>query len=119
MPGGDYTGPMGMGARTGRGAGFCGASGIPGYANSGLDRCGFGFRRGAGRGFSGYGRGMGDRFFRPAGYGAGAYGYAPAAYPGLADEQQALKAEADALKSQLEEINARLDALSAKNKTDA
>lgn len=111
MPGGDYTGPMGMGSRTGRGAGFCSGSGMPGYANSGFGRGGFGFRRGAGRG-------MGRRFFGPAGYGAGVYDYEPAAYPGPVEAKQALKAEADALKRRLDEINARLDALSPKNKTD-
>lgn len=63
MPGRDRTGPMGMGSRTGRGAGFCSGSGMPGSVNSGFGRGGFGFRRGGGRGFSGYGRGMGGRPF--------------------------------------------------------
>ncbi|MFP3946785.1 MAG: DUF5320 domain-containing protein [Archaeoglobaceae archaeon] len=51
MPRGDRTGPMGLGPRTGRAAGFCSGFGAPGFANP---------VRG-GRGFwgSGYGRGFG------------------------------------------------------------
>ena len=45
MPGGDGTGPMGMGPMTGRGAGFCGGSGVPGFASRGP---GLGFGRGRG-----------------------------------------------------------------------
>lgn len=33
MPGGDGTGPMGMGPMTGRGAGYCAGNDVPGYAN--------------------------------------------------------------------------------------
>lgn len=33
MPGGDGTGPMGMGPMSGRGAGFCAGYGAPGYMN--------------------------------------------------------------------------------------
>lgn len=33
MPGGDGTGPMGMGSMTGRGAGYCAGYDTPGYAN--------------------------------------------------------------------------------------
>lgn len=33
MPGGDGTGPMGMGPMTGRGAGYCAGFEVPGYAN--------------------------------------------------------------------------------------
>jgi len=112
MPGGDRTGPMGMGPRTGRGAGYCSGSGMPGYANPGYGRAGLGFRRGGGRG-------MGRRFFRHFGYGAGAFGYPPAPYYGPIDEKQALEAEADALKSRLDAIDARLDALSKQDKTGA
>jgi hypothetical protein len=56
MPGGDRTGPMGEGPRTGRAAGFCTGSDVPGYVNSGP------------RGFWGYGGGRGWRFW---GYGGG------------------------------------------------
>ena len=33
MPRGDGTGPMGMGPRTGRAAGYCAGFGVPGYMN--------------------------------------------------------------------------------------
>lgn len=33
MPGGDRTRPMGVGPRTGRGAGYCAGHGVPGYSN--------------------------------------------------------------------------------------
>ncbi len=33
MPGGDGTGPLGHGRRTGRGAGFCGGFRMPGFMN--------------------------------------------------------------------------------------
>ena len=38
MPRGEGTGPMGMGAMTGRAAGFCAGSGMAGYANKGQGR---------------------------------------------------------------------------------
>lgn len=51
MPGGDGTGPNGMGPMTGRAAGYCAGYGVPGYMNPG------GGRPGTGRGFgAGYGR---------------------------------------------------------------
>ncbi len=51
MPGGDRTGPMGMGPRTGWGAGFCAGYGVPGYANPGYGMRGsfLGGRGGLGR----------------------------------------------------------------------
>jgi len=51
MPGGDGTGPLGRGPRTGRGLGFCAGFDKPGYANSESDY---------GRGW-GHGRGMHHR----------------------------------------------------------
>jgi len=61
MPGGDRTGPLGQGPRTGRAAGYCAGYGMPGYANPIWGR---GFGRGRGWGF-GPGRGRGWwRFFR-------------------------------------------------------
>ena len=52
MPGGDRTGPVGMGPMTGRAAGYCAGSADPGYVSAP-----------GGRGFrgSGGGRGGGDR----------------------------------------------------------
>ena len=51
MPGGDGTGPIGYGAKTGRGAGFCAGFSGPGYSNSIPGRgFGQGWNRGIGRG---------------------------------------------------------------------
>lgn len=57
MPGGDRTGPAGMGPMTGRAAGFCAGYGAHGYMNAG----GRGFGRGGG--FGGGGRGCRNRFY--------------------------------------------------------
>ena len=54
MPGGDRTGPIGQGPRTGRGLGFCSGNDVPGFT---FPRGRFGFGRGLGRGFRGRGRG--------------------------------------------------------------
>lgn len=109
MPGGNGTGPMGMGPMTGRGAGYCAGYGVPGYMNPvGGRGGGFGFgRRGAGFGH-GFGRGFG---FGRGWYGAGAalpvnpYAVNPQAAWGGATAEQ----EQAALKSQL----ANLEQLSA------
>jgi hypothetical protein len=37
MPGGDGNGPMGKGPMTGRGAGCCSGSEVPGFMNRGLE----------------------------------------------------------------------------------
>ena len=60
MPGGDRTGPMGMGPRTGRGAGYCGGAGVPGF----ISRIGGAFLgQGRGRGGRGGGRGRRNMFY--------------------------------------------------------
>ena len=69
MPGGDKTGPRSLGARTGRGLGYCAGNDAPGSAYG----PGRGFRRGRGRGIAwDYGRGRG--------YGRG-WGYREPIYP--------------------------------------
>jgi hypothetical protein len=96
MPGGDGTGPMGMGPMTGRAAGYCAGYPAPGYVNPVPGRpllYGPGYRVGAfgygvpygapyapaglpwyGRGF-GFGRGPGRRFGRGRGFrGGGRFG---------------------------------------------
>ncbi|MCK4929028.1 MAG: DUF5320 domain-containing protein [Methanosarcinales archaeon] len=47
MPGGDRTGPLGFGPRTGRSAGYCARYPEPGYMNPNIGR---GLGRGGGRG---------------------------------------------------------------------
>jgi hypothetical protein len=108
MPGGDRTGPRGMGAMTGRATGYCAGFGVPGYANPIPGRgFGMGFRRGGGaqgRGFGGGGRGWRNMFYttgqpgwmRFGGY-AAPYGYpAPYQAPNPEMEKQFLKSQADA-----------------------
>ncbi|HXL02849.1 MAG TPA: DUF5320 domain-containing protein, partial [Candidatus Atribacteria bacterium] len=58
MPGGDRTGPWGLGPMTGRAAGYCAGYSVPGYMNPIPGRgWGAGFGRGWGRGYFGRGRG--------------------------------------------------------------
>ncbi|MBW2595313.1 MAG: DUF5320 domain-containing protein [Deltaproteobacteria bacterium] len=77
MPGGDRTGPAGMGSMTGRAAGYCAGYGAPGFANSVSGR-GFGWGLGRGGGFGrGGGRGRRNWFYATGlpGWQRGAYGY--------------------------------------------
>jgi hypothetical protein len=124
MPGGDGTGPMGMGSMTGRAAGYCAGYPVPGFMNP-TPGGGFGGGRGRGRG---WGRGWGWQ----AAYGAPAYGpaagapYAPAYGPYAATpyaptmppeaELDALKTQADYFTKALEEIRKRIDELQAEQK---
>jgi hypothetical protein len=120
MPGGDRTGPFGMGPMTGRGAGFCAGYGMPGYMNpvpGGGYGMGFGRGRGpGGRGFGG--RGWRHRFYATGMPGWMRFGGWPGAYPPVAYqnpdpemEKEALKTQAEALESELEMIRKRLDQL--------
>lgn len=122
MPGGDGTGPMGMGPMTGRAAGYCAGYGVPGYVNAVPGR---GLGLGWGRGWGGGGRGR-RYWYRATGLpGWLRYGYGPAwsqpAYaapyapyaPGLTKEQetQALRNQAEFLKQALDDISKRLEEL--------
>jgi len=112
MPGGSGTGPMGMGPRTGRAAGYCAGSGMPGYATMAPGR-GFGRGFGRGRGFFG-GRGGWRNWMR---FGRSPVPYdAPPSYPQPDPEMEkrALRDQADALKAEMEYINSRLGALEAR-----
>lgn len=103
MPGGDRTGPSGMGPMTGRGAGFYTGNNVPGFMNLAFNRgMGFGLGRGRGRGF---GRGWG-------------YGWANPGYPNAtlpvnlqADELSALKNQAKYLNETLQAISSRINDL--------
>ncbi len=102
MPGGDRTGPGGMGPLTGRGMGNCAGARPAGY--------GRGVGRGMGRG--GFGRGMG----RGGGFGRGfGWGYSPSPVS-PADEAGMLKSEASALQEELKAVQARISALDSDNK---
>lgn len=98
MPGGDRTGPMGMGAMTGRAAGYCG-----------------GFGRGPG--FGGGGRGWRNMYYatgRPGwsrfGRGAVPYGFRA---PDAETEAEALVNRATMIKTELDAIEKRLSEIKA------
>ena len=125
MPGGDGTGPMGMGPMTGRAAGYCAGYAVPGFMNPMPGR-GMGWGRGMGFG-RGFGRGRG---WRAAAWGYPATAYAPAAaFPpyGAATyappmpaeaELQTLRTQADYFASALEEIRKRIEELQAAQKQE-
>ena len=132
MPGGDRTGPAGMGPRTGRAAGYCSGYTVPGYMNPAPGR-GF-WAGGAGWGVYGRGRGRGRGRrnwyyatgmpgWQRAAYGYPAYGgpYPYAAEPSAEEEREMLKGEAEALKRELEDIQERISTLEkaqSQDKTD-
>jgi len=100
MPGRDRTGPMGMGAMTGRGAGICARVGMPGYENVAPGRC-FGM---------GYSRGRRNRFYAtgmPGWIRFGGYD-APNQNPEPGMERLSLRNQAEALQSELNAIRKRL-----------
>jgi len=125
MPGGDRTGPMGMGPMTGRAAGYCAGFSVPGYANP-IPGRGRGFGRGLGRGL-GRGRGWGRGFgFRGAAYAYGNpyYGdpYLAAPYYGpevnSQQEAQILREQAKAMQEEISAINDRIKELEADKKSE-
>jgi hypothetical protein len=75
MPGGDRTGPAGMGPMTGRSAGYCAGYPEPGYAGFAFKRgFGFGRGRGGGRGWRNWFHARGFMGRRQAAYGYPDYG---------------------------------------------
>jgi hypothetical protein len=125
MPRGDGTGPMGVGARTGRAAGWCAGFGTPG--SNPVSGRGLGTGLGRGRGFfGGRGGGRGWRnMFNAIGlsgwmnFGGNAAPYRnQTAYmkPDPEMEKQELRSQADALQSELEFIRKRLDEVSTGEK---
>lgn len=120
MPGGDRTGPMGMGAMTGRAAGYCAGIGAPGYTNPVPGRSvGMGFGRGrgsCGRGFGGGGRGWRNMFHATGLPGWMRFGGSAVAYqkPDPEIERQALKNQAEALQSELDFIKKRMGEIETK-----
>ena len=122
MPGGDGTGPGGMGPMTGRAAGYCAGYPVPGYMNPV-----------GGRGYWGWGRGGGgwgrrNRFYatgltgwQRAGMGGLGYGsppaygapYAAPVAPAATRQQEldALKGQAEYFEDTLDGIRKRIDEL--------
>ncbi len=115
MPGGDRTGPLGQGSRTGRGLGYCSGNAAPGFA------AGYG---GWGRGGGRWGGGGGFRNRRFWGVGRAYGGWAPAPYHPYAagadpeSEKRALQDEAAALRRQMDAIEQRLSAIAAGSKNE-
>ncbi len=113
MPKGDRTGPMGTGARSGRGAGYCNEFNMPGYANTvitGHGKMGMGPGRGGWGGAMAGGRGRRRRCFnagRPDRMYSGGGSQPQPFNPDL--EKASLIIRSQALQSELEAIGKRLD----------
>ncbi len=110
MPGGNRTGPNGMGPKTGRAAGYCSGSDVPGSMNPTVGRGG-GFRGGPGGG-----RGLANR--QGQNWGAGRGGgrqsrfYEPVNDPvGSQQSTQALQEQMDQLQTELSDIRERIGEL--------
>jgi len=125
MPGGDGTGPAGLGPMTGRAAGYCAGYPVPGYMNPIPSRGFWGWGRGRGRGGGrGGGRGWRNWFYatgltgwQRAGMGwpaYGAYGLPPAystPYGAPLGPTQTAQQELDALKGQAEYFQDALEGI--------
>jgi hypothetical protein len=114
MPGGDQTGPTGMGAMTGRGAGYCSGSPVPGYMNWIPGR---GFRGGRGRGWRHrhYATDVPARQWGARGHGIP---NAPAFASSIADrgqEIELLQRRLEDLKTMLEDVSRRIGQLAAES----
>lgn len=104
MPGGDRTGPMGMGSMTGRGMGICaGRSASMMYPGGGR------FARGCGMGFGGHGRR--NRFYATGRPGWAVQGGYAEAIPEIDEETAMLKNQARNLQQAIDTINKRLEEL--------
>jgi hypothetical protein len=101
MPGGDRTGPIGLGPLTGRRMGYC-------TSNYGRSSFGFGFRGGF-RGAYGYGRGYGRGFGRD-------YGNFYTEDIPVTSEKTALENDIKNLKEQLSFLENRLSDIESKGK---
>lgn len=95
MPGGDRTGPLGMGPLTGRGAGLCAGYGMRGYPGTALRR-GLRFRPRWGLSSPG-----------------GAYGLHYSSTSPLVDEERVLEEQIGQLKGELEVMERRLQEISS------
>ena len=128
MPGGDRTGPMGMGPMTGRAAGYCAGYPAPGYMNPGFGRGGGAWGwggRGRGRGWRHWYHATGLPGWARAPYGWPTPGVAPlaapvvpwgAAQPTKEQEAEFLKSQAQYFDEALKDIRKRLQELEAKEK---
>lgn len=104
MPRGDGTGPEGMGAMTGRRAGYCAGYDTPGFAAN--------TRPGRGRGF--FGRGIQRGFGRNMGRFFPRFQNAPVTPVTAEEEKGYLETEINYLKDELKGLEKRLAELSKK-----
>lgn len=106
MPRGDRTGPIGLGPRSGRGAGYCGGTGVPGFTSRPM---------GAGFG-AGFGRGWRHWFWATGLPGWLRFG-APPAQTSTGEpansEKEILTRQMDALQQELDLVKRRLDQLTS------
>lgn len=120
MPGGDHTGPLGQGPRTGRAAGTCAGYDLLGYMNP---LPGYGLGRGRGGGWGGGGRGWRHRFYATGltGWQRGRWWRGAMPYPAAFDvpaptrEQQVnmLQADLQCLEQTAERLRRRIEELNA------
>lgn len=127
MPGGDRTGPAGMGPMTGRAAGYCAGYQVPGFMNPVPGGGFWGWGRGGGRGWRNQYYATGLTGWQRAGYGLPAFG-SPQAYPppyafpttaaSINKEQELdmLKGQAEYFEDALEGIKKRIGELETKAK---
>lgn len=118
MPRGDRTGPMGVGPLTGRGAGYCGGAGTPGFLSAAGGR-------GGGRGWRHWFHATGLPGWARAGMGVPAWGAGPYPYTGPVapamppeTEVNALKAQAGYLAQTLQALRRRIEKLEGAPKTE-
>jgi hypothetical protein len=137
MPGGDGTGPAGMGPMTGRAAGFCAGYPVPGFMNPIGGRGYWGWGRGGGWGRRNWYYATGLPGWARAGYGWPAWGagVSPYAYGGAASpyaqggappfapalttqqELDGLKGQAEYLEDTLDGIKKRIEELETQKST--
>ena len=130
MPGGDGSGPAGMGPMTGRGAGYCAGFSTPGYGNPAGGRY---FRAGRGS-FGGRGRGYRNQYYSSGQPGWSRYNMGMPAWSGAVgtpyygdtnyaqdvdpkEETIILQEQSDFLKQQLDDIKKRMTELEKEKKS--
>ena len=109
MPGGDGTGPMGLGPMTGRAAGYCARYQVPGCVNPVIGR---GFGRGGGWGRRNLYYATGLTGLQRIGYAYPSYGQTTTKQQELAD----LKNQAEYLEDAMNQIQKRIQELETEMK---
>lgn len=129
MPGGDHTGPLGQGPRTGRAAGYCAGYDMPGYMNAIPGGGHRGWSRNRGGNWGGGGRGWRHRYYATGlthwQRGGRGPGWWPIPHPAADDvprptrEQElgVLQADLRCLEQSTERIRRRIEELNAQTAT--